>query len=109
LVLDISVFPDERQRVQLNLVIKLSTYTATRPAALVYLERNSKVLIECTIYPELEEDPDAIDLDIEEILEYLYYEHITFVLLLNLNGERDLLAIEIDLRFTKGYKRNFKK
>lgn len=35
-VLDISVFPDERQRLQLAFLILLSAYTATRPAALVY-------------------------------------------------------------------------
>jgi len=33
-VLDDSVFPDERQRLQLALLLLLSAYTATRPAAL---------------------------------------------------------------------------
>ncbi|KIX08334.1 uncharacterized protein Z518_02990 [Rhinocladiella mackenziei CBS 650.93] len=35
-VLDTSVFPVERQRLQLALLLLLSAYTATRPAALVY-------------------------------------------------------------------------
>src|SRR2546423_15685414 len=35
-VLDTSIFPDERQRLQLAFLLLLSAYTATRPAALVY-------------------------------------------------------------------------
>ncbi|KIX04163.1 uncharacterized protein Z518_07717 [Rhinocladiella mackenziei CBS 650.93] len=39
-VLDTPVFPDERQRLQLALLLLLSAYTATRPAALVYKATN---------------------------------------------------------------------
>ena len=48
-------------------------------------------------------------LDPEEILQCLYYKHIKLVLLPNPAGERDILAVEIDLRFLKGHRRNAKR
>jgi hypothetical protein len=105
--LDTSVFADERQRIQLALVNLTSGYTGTRPGALVYVERNAKVLSQCAIGPD-EMEVEPIDLDIKE-LECLCYKHITFVLLPNPSGVRDILAMEVDLRFTKGHKRTFKR
>ena len=52
---------------------------------------------------------DAMDLDPEEIIECLCYKHITLILLPNPDSDRDVLAMVIDLQFTKGYKRNFKR
>lgn len=40
--LDTSVFPDERQRLQLAFLLLLSAYTATRPGALVYSATDKK-------------------------------------------------------------------
>jgi hypothetical protein len=117
-VQDSSIFPDERQRLQLAFVIQVCAYTATRPGAVVYVERNAKVLTECAIGPDPEEEydqgvqgpyGDAMDLDAEEVIECLCYKHVTLVLLPNPDGERDILAMEVDLRFTKGHKRNFKR
>jgi hypothetical protein len=34
--LDVSIFPDERQRLQLAFLVLISSYTGTRPRALVY-------------------------------------------------------------------------
>jgi hypothetical protein len=117
---DASIFPDERQRLQLAFLILLCAYTATRPGPLVYVERNVKVLIRCALgcdedacdCDEEEEDIDdqAMELDGEEInYECLRYKDITLVLHPNLDGERDILAMEVDLRFTKGHKRKFKR
>jgi hypothetical protein len=116
---DTSKFADERQRLQLAFVIQICAYTAARPGAVVYVERNAKVLTECAMDPyEEEEEHDDIDqephtevmdLDSEAIIEYLCYKHVELVLLPNPDGERDILAMEIDLRFTKGHKRNFKR
>jgi hypothetical protein len=94
---DTSIFPDERQRLQLAFLALLSGYTGTRPGALVYVKRNAKVLTECAIprdderdeeYSDSEDEPnaqfvsgDAMNLDYEEIIECLCYKHITLVLL----------------------------
>ena|SRR2546429_5598758 len=40
--LDTSIFPDERQRLQLAFLLRLSAYTATLPAALVYNAKNRR-------------------------------------------------------------------
>ena len=124
--LDTSTFPDERQRLQLAFFVLLCAYTGTRPGALVYVKRNAKVLTECAISQDKETDvedsesddePDAqghiqgdvMDLDVEEIIECLCYKHVTLILLPNSDGDRDILAMEVDLRFTKGHKRTFKR
>jgi hypothetical protein len=106
-VLDISVYADERQRIQQAFVNLSSGYTGTRPGAIVYIERNMKVLRHYAISLE-EMEVDTVNLGFKE-LECLCYKHVTLVLLPNLAGIRDILAIEIDLRFTKGHKRTFKK
>ncbi len=50
-----------------------------------------------------------MDLDVEEIIECLCYKHVTLILLPNPDSDRDILAMEVDLRFTKGHKRTFKR
>jgi hypothetical protein len=110
---DTSIFPDERQRLQLAFVILICAYTATRPGAVVYVQRNAKVLTECAIGPDpecyQETQDNTMNLNPEEIFECLCYKHVTLVLLPNPDGERDILAMEVDLRFTKGHKRNYKR
>lgn len=44
-----SIFPDIRQLLQLALIILIYVYTASRPGALVYVERKTKVLSKCPI------------------------------------------------------------
>jgi hypothetical protein len=82
------------------------------------VKRNTKVLTECAIGCDQESDNhqgteasngDAMDLDPEEVIESLCYKHITLILLPNPNGGRDILAMEADLQFIKGHKRNFKR
>lgn len=119
-------FPDLRMLVQLALVLLLGAYTATRPGAIVYVKRNNEVVNQCALeqFEEaMREDGDGDDNEdgddnsregeddgeppsVEEIMQCLCYRHITMVLLPHPEGERDLLAVEIDLRFTKGHKRN---
>jgi len=121
--LDTSTFLYERQRLQLALLVLLCAYAGTRPGALVYVKKNAKVLTDCAVGQDAVEDSesddepdtqghiqgDAMDLDVEEIIECLCYKHVTLVLLPNPDGDRDILAMEVDLRFTKGHKRTFKR
>ena len=48
-----------------------------------------------------------MNLDNEEIIECLCYKHVTLILLPNPDGERDVLAMKVDLRFTKEHKRTY--
>ena len=56
-----------------------------------------------------EEFQDKMDVDPDELVETLCYKHVTLILLRKPEAERDLLAMEIDLRFTKGHKRKYKR
>jgi hypothetical protein len=105
---DTSRFPDERQRLQLAFIVLLCAYTASRPGALVYVKRNNEVLTECALGFDTAIE-DGMDLEPNEIIETLCYKHVTLVLLPNPDGERDILAMEVDLQFTKGHKRNYKR
>jgi hypothetical protein len=105
-VLDTSVFPDERQRLQLALLILLSAYTATRPAALVYKVTDQIKQREHYLGWENDEDydNDKMELDWEDI-KTLCYEDVTLLMLPNPEGKRDLLAMEVTLKYTKGWKK----
>ena len=56
-----------------------------------------------------EEFQNKMDVDLDELVETLCYKYVTLILLRKPEAERDLLAIEINLRFTKGYKRKYKR
>ena len=105
---DTSVFPDERQRLQLALLIHLQAYTASRRAALVYKSIDRRKLKEHYIGWEDESGSDAdideMDLDSEEI-KTLCYEDVTLLMLPNPEGERDIIVMEVTLKYTKGAKR----
>ncbi|KAK5562715.1 hypothetical protein LTR43_011671, partial [Exophiala xenobiotica] len=105
-VLDASVFPDERQRLQLAFLILLSAYTATRPAALVYKVTDPIKQREHYLGWENDEDNDngKMELDWEDI-KTLCYEDVTLLMLPNPEGKRDLLAMEVTLKYTKGWKK----
>jgi Protein of unknown function (DUF3435) len=87
-VLDTSVFPDERQRLQLALLLLFSAYTATRPGALVYKVTNrTKQRVHYLGWGN--DDPDNVDemdLDWEDI-KTLYYEDVILVMLSNPEGK----------------------
>ncbi|KAF2471333.1 uncharacterized protein BDR25DRAFT_223650 [Lindgomyces ingoldianus] len=104
-VLDDSVFPDERQRLQLALLLLLSAYTATRPAALVYAMINKRKRREHYIgWEEDQSDCGDMDLDLEDI-KTLCYEDVKLLMLPNPEGKRDILVMEVTLRYTKGHKK----
>jgi hypothetical protein len=72
---DTSVFPDERQRLQLAILLQLQAYTASRPAALVYKEVGAEKLKEH--YLGWENDShltasDFMDLDMDDIKTICY-------------------------------------
>ncbi|KAL6240238.1 hypothetical protein RBB50_012866 [Rhinocladiella similis] len=105
-VLDTSVFPDERQRLQLAVLILLSAYTATRPCALVYTVTDRVKQREHYLGWENDDhdDNDEMDLDWEDI-QTLCYEDVTLLMLPSPGGKRDLLAMEVTLKYTKGWKK----
>lgn len=106
-VLDTSIFPHERQRLQLALLLLLSAYTATRPGALVYKATNRRAQMEHYIGWEDDEDSanegNEANLGWEDI-KTLCYEDVTLVLLPNSDGKRDVLVLEVALKYTKGWK-----
>ena len=109
-VLDTSVFSDERQRLQLALAILLLAYTATRPAALVYKPIDRKKLREHYIGWEDDGSDDNLDVDDEMDLDWeeiktLCYEDVTLLMLPNPEGKRDILVMEVTLKYTKGKKK----
>ena len=117
--LDVSTFPDGRQRLQLAFLVLVSSYTATRPGALVYVERNIKVInVTNRAYLTLEDSSDEDEMDVDEMdvdneptspeedveaIKTLCYEDVNLVLLPNPNGIRDILAMEVNLQYTKGH------
>jgi len=107
-VLDTSVFPHERQRLQLSELDLIQAYTATRPGAVVYVPTDKKKVREHYIGWEEDEDserdPNDMELD-EESIKTLCYEDVTLLMLPNPDGKRDLLVMEVTLRHTKGAKR----
>ena len=48
-VLDVTIFPDGRQQLQVSFLLLISAYTATRPGVLVYVARNVKEYKSCPI------------------------------------------------------------
>ncbi|KAF2228547.1 hypothetical protein EV356DRAFT_538004 [Viridothelium virens] len=135
-VWDTSWFPEPRQSLQLAFLILICAYTASRPGALVHAKGNANVVRECALAGymvgnTLSTDSDsARDEDIQqnskhntadrsniegdesqiptEVVHTLCYKHVTLTLLPNPGGERDLLAMELDLQFTKGWRQNHK-
>ncbi len=155
--LDVTIYPDGRQRLQVSFLILISAYTATRPGALVYVARNVKEYKVCLIgnkddNEDGNEDEDMgadgidgermqmnnkdedndIEMDNEddnendemddgtvkaflghsdgkELAKTVCYEDVNLLLLPNSAGTRDLLALEIDLRYTKGHQRQSKR
>ncbi|EJP61053.1 FluG domain-containing protein [Beauveria bassiana ARSEF 2860] len=107
-VLDTSVFPDERQRIQLALLILIQAYTATRPRVLAYKKLSEKAIADHYYGSENGEDQPkyAEDWDAEEDdFKTICYRDVKLVLLKDPDGGRDLPVMEVTLRFTKGWER----
>lgn len=106
---DTSVFPDERQRIQLALLILLQAYTATRPRVLAYKKLSQKAISDHYFGTEdedmeSEEHADKWDPK-EDDFKTIAYGDVKLVLLKSAEGGRDILAMEVTLRFTKGWER----
>lgn len=107
---DTSIFPDERQRIQLALLILLQAYTATRPRVLVYKHIDKEKMRDhyfgweddITEAEVAEWDPDVDD------FKTISYRDINLFLLKGEDGGRDLPAMEVTLRYTKGWERREK-
>ncbi|EXU95174.1 DUF3435 domain protein [Metarhizium robertsii] len=106
---DTSVFPDERQRIQLALLILLQAYTATRPQVLAYKKLSQKAINDHYFGNEdedMESEEHAGKWDPkEDDFKTITYGDVKLVLLKSAEGGRDILAMEVTLRFTKGWER----
>ena len=105
---DTSVFPDERQRIQLAFLILLQAYTATRPRVLAY-KKLSKAAIDDHYFDYKNEESETSQMDEydpkEDDFKTVCYKDIQLFLLKSPDGGRDLPAMEVTLRFTKGWER----
>ena len=124
-VLDVTIFLDGQQRLQVSFLLLISAYTATRPGALVYVARNVKEYKSCPIGDEeddSEEGGEDENIEADETVKAflghsggkepaktICYEDVNLLLLLNPTGIRNLLALEIDLWYTKGHQRQTKR
>ncbi|OCK94582.1 uncharacterized protein K441DRAFT_560250, partial [Cenococcum geophilum 1.58] len=113
-----STFPDGRQSLQLAFLILIYTYIVSRPGVLVYIKRNAKVT-----YNEDRGVGDGISDDEindgdrdnngseekDEPINTLCYKYVILILIRELGAKRDLITMEINLRFIKGYRRNSKR
>lgn len=105
-VRDSSVFPDERQRLQLAFLLLLSAYTATRPGALVYSATDKKKQREHYIGWENDASDGGEEMDCTaEQVNTICYEDVTLLLLPNPGANRDILVMEVTLKYTKGWKK----
>jgi hypothetical protein len=112
-------FQNETQRLQLALAILICAYTAARPGCMVYVKKNQEASDKLgweSQDPMGEDDEDVVPEDLmdvdpaelEELMELLCYKHITLVLLAT-EDDQSVIAMEVDLQFTKGHKRRFKR
>jgi len=100
---DQSIFPDERQRIQLAEMILIQTYTATRPRVLAYVPTKKERI--ASHYVGQNEDVNfSTEWDPEEDdFRTVSYRDVNLFLLPNPESPKDLLVMEITLRFTKGW------
>lgn len=101
---DKTPYPDGRQIIQLAFLLLVSAYTGSRPGALVYVEKNEKTNIEHFFGNDDYEGAPEEEWDLRhQDLKTLCYGQISLILLPNPTGERDNLAMEVDLKHTKGH------
>jgi len=105
---DTSVFPDERQRIQLSFLILLQAYTATRPRVLAYKQLSKDAIDDhyfgCEDEATQVDCADEVDPK-EDDFKTICYRDVQLLLLKNPEGGRDLPAMEVTLRYTKGWER----
>ena len=104
-MLNTSIFPNEQQQLQLTLLLLLSAYTATWSGALMYKmmsrrKQRKHYLIWEADDDNLDNNENKMDLDWEEI-KTLCYKDVTLLLLPNPNRKRDILVMEVVLKYTK--------
>ncbi|KAM7192210.1 Protein of unknown function (DUF3435) domain containing protein [Rhypophila sp. PSN 637] len=102
---DRSKFPDEHQRIQFALMILLQSYTATRPRVLAYVSINKKRIAAHYIGQSEDVDLSAQWNPEEDDFRTVSYRDVKLFLLPNLGAPKDLLVMEITLRYTKGWDR----
>ncbi|XP_044715279.1 FluG domain-containing protein [Hirsutella rhossiliensis] len=105
---DTSVFPDERQRIQLAFLVLLQAYTATRPRVLAYKRLDKNAVNDH--YFGCEDEATQVDCADEfdpkdDDFKTICYRDVQLLLLKNPEGGRDLPAMEVTLRYTKGWER----
>lgn len=102
---DTTPYPDGRQIIQLAFLLLVSAYTASRPGALVDVEKNERTNVQ-HFFDNADDgrEAEAEDWDLRnEDLKTLCYGQISLILLLNPGGIRDHLVMEVDLKHTKGH------
>ncbi|KAJ5993062.1 hypothetical protein N7451_008786 [Penicillium sp. IBT 35674x] len=109
---DATPYPDGRQIIQLAFLLLVSAYTASRPGALVYVEKNERTNVQHFFSNSSDgegmHDTENWDLRSED-LKTLCYGQISLILLPNPGGARDHLVMEVDLKHTKGHHSNPKR
>ncbi|KAK4207265.1 hypothetical protein QBC37DRAFT_487614 [Rhypophila decipiens] len=100
---DRSKFPDEHQRIQLGLMIQIQSYTATRPRVLAYVPINKERIEAHYIGQNKEVDLSAEWNPEEDDFRTVSYRDIKLFFLPNPGAPKDLLVMEITLRYTKGW------
>ncbi|KAK4172623.1 hypothetical protein QBC36DRAFT_381632 [Triangularia setosa] len=98
-------YPSERQRLNVALMQQISFFTATRPGTLSYQPLNPDRLANHYVGQE----PPSTSLlrsEQKEHFKTLTYRDVSLFTLPNPEGPKDLIAMEITLRYTKGWEKN---
>lgn len=111
---DTTPYPDGRQIIQLAFRLLTSAYNASRPGALVYIEKNERTNVQHFFGNvndvDVGEDDATEEWDLgDEDLKTLCHAHISLLLLPNPGSIRDHLVMEVDLRHTKGHNKKKKR
>ena len=119
--MDTTIFSDGRQCVQIALLMVKIVYTATHSAALVYVRCNEKKVKDLYINKN-NSDEDKEDNKEKnnkknnknnnwnkEYNKILYYKNIILLLLSNPDGIRDVLAIKVNIKYTKRHHKKSKR
>ncbi|KAK0744697.1 hypothetical protein B0T21DRAFT_429401 [Apiosordaria backusii] len=98
-------YPSKRQRLNVALMQQLSFFTATRPATLTHKPINPDRLANHYIGQEAPSH-SLSQSEQQKDFETLTYRDVSLFTLPNPEGPKDLIAMEITLRYTKGWEKN---
>ncbi|KAK4196456.1 FluG domain-protein [Triangularia verruculosa] len=98
-------YPSERQRLNVALMQQLSFFTATRPATLTHKPLNPDRLATHYIGQE-PSSPSLSQSEQREFFKTLTYRDVSLFTLPNPLGPKDLITMQITLRYTKGWAKN---